>query len=51
MALMKVVHDETDKVPSKEEASEEPHPTFGPCPDTQVADFDFRKEIECLPSS
>ena len=23
--------------------------TFGPCPNTQVADFDFKKEVEHLP--
>ena len=43
-----MVHDEPDKVPSKE-ASPEPHPTFGPHPNTQAADFDFEKEIEFLP--
>ena len=47
MASLKAVHDEPDKVPSKE-ASQEPHPTFGPHPNTQVADFDFKKEIEHL---
>ena len=35
-------------MPSKDEASPEPCPTFGPHPNTQVADFDFRKEIEHL---
>ena len=42
---VKVVHNEPDKVPSNEEASQESHPTFGPCPDTHVADFDFKNEI------
>ena len=28
MALVKVVHDEPGKASSKEEASQEPHPTF-----------------------
>ena len=49
MASVKVVHDEPDKVTSKEEASQEPHPTFGPLSNTQVADLDFKKEIEHLP--
>ena len=49
MALVKVVHDEPDEMPSKEEASQEPHPTFGPHPNTQAADFDFKKEVEHLP--
>ena len=39
MALVKVVYDETDKVPSKEEASLEPQPTFGSNPNIQVADL------------
>ena len=45
---MKAVHDEPDKMSSKE-ASQEPHPTFGPGPNTQVADFNFKKEREHLP--
>ena len=49
MAPVKAVHGEPDKVPSKEEASQQLHPTFGPHPNTQAADFDFKKEIECLP--
>ena len=44
MASLKEVHDEPDKVPSKEEASPEPCPTFGPCSNTQVANFDFKKK-------
>ena len=48
MASVKVVHDEPDQVPLKE-ASKEPHPTFGPSPNTKVADFDFEKEAEHLP--
>ena len=49
MASMKMVHNETDKVPLKE-ANQEPHPTFGPHPNTQVAGFDLKKkEIEHLP--
>ena len=48
MASVKVVHNEPDQVPSKE-ASQEPHPTFGPHPNTQVADFDFKKEVDHLP--
>ena len=43
MALVKVVHDEPDQVPSKEEARQEPYLTFGPHPDTQASDFDFEK--------
>ena len=49
MASEKAVHNEPDQVPSKEEASQEPHPTFGPHPNTQVADIDFKKEVGCLP--
>ena len=49
MASVKVVHNEPDKVPSKEKASLEPFPTFGPHPNTQVANFDFKKEVEHLP--
>ena len=48
MATVKVVHDEPDTKPSKE-ANKEPHPTFGPCPNTDAADFDFQKEVEHLP--
>ena len=48
MATVKVVHDESDTKPSKE-ANKEPHPTFKPCPNTKVADFDFQKEVEFLP--
>ena len=43
-----MVHDEPDTKPSKE-ANKEPHPTFGPHPNTKEADFDFQKEVECLP--
>ena len=43
MASVKVVHDEPDEVPLKEEASQEPHPTFGPHPNNQAADFDLKK--------
>ena len=48
MATVKAVHDETDTKPPMENIKE-PHPTFGPCPNTEVADFDFQKEVECLP--
>ena len=48
MATVKVVHDEPDTRPSKE-ANKYPHPTFGPNSNTDVADFDFQKEVECLP--
>ena len=44
LASVTVVHDEPDKVPSKEEASQEPHPTFGSHPNTKVADFDLEKK-------
>ena len=47
-ATVKVLHNEPDPMPSKE-ANEEPHPKFGPHPDTTVADFDFQKEVEHLP--
>ena len=49
MASVKVVYTEPDQVPLKEEASQEPHPTFGPHPNTQAANFDFKKEVEWLP--
>ena len=48
MATVKAVHDEPDTKPSKE-VNKETHPTFGPCPNTKAADFDFQKEVECLP--
>ena len=48
-ASVKVVYDEPDQVPSKEEASKEPCPIFGPHPNTQTVDFDFKKEVQCLP--
>ena len=48
MATVNAVHDERDLMPSKE-ANKEPHPTFGPHPNTKVADFDFQKEVEHLP--
>ena len=49
MVSVKVVHNEPDQALSKEETSQEPHPTFGPCPNTQVADFDFERDVEHLP--
>ena len=49
MASVQAVHNEPDKMPSvKEEASQEPCPTFGPCSNTHVADFNFEKEVEHL---
>ena len=42
-----MAHDEPDQVTSKE-ASQEPHPTFGPHPNTKVADFNSEKEVKCL---
>ena len=48
MATVEVVHNEPDTKPSKE-ANKGPHPTFGPCPNTDAADFDFQKEVEHLP--
>ena len=48
MATVNVVHDEPDTKPSNE-ANKEPHPTFGPHPNTGVAGLDFQKEIEHLP--
>ena len=44
MASVQVVHDETGKMPSEKEASQDPHPTFGPHPYNQVADFNFKKK-------
>ena len=44
------VHDEPSKVPPVEkEASQESCPTFEPHPNTQVADFNVKKEVECFP--
>ena len=48
MATVNMVHNEPDTKPSNE-ANKEAHPTFGPCLNTNVADFDFQKEIEHLP--
>ena len=44
MATVKLVHDEPDIKPSAE-----PHPTFGPLPNTSAADFNFKQEVEHLP--
>ena len=44
MATVKLVHIEPGTKPSTE-----PHPTFGPRPNTDAADFDFPKEVEHLP--
>ena len=50
MASVQAVHDELDHMPSgKGEASQELHPTFGPHPNTKVADFNFEKEVDSLP--
>ena len=46
MATVKAVHNEPDTKPPTEK---EPCPTFGPCPNKNVADFDFQKEVEHLP--
>ena len=43
------VQDEPAQESSKEEASKEPQPIFGPHPNAQAADFSFEKEVECLP--
>ena len=48
MATVKVVHDEPDTKPPTENIKE-PCPTFGPLPNTEVADFNFQKEVVCLP--
>ena len=48
MATVKTVHNEPESNPSKE-ANKEPHPTFGSCSNTKVADFDFQKEVKHLP--
>ena len=45
MATVKSVHNEPCTKPSAE-----PHPTFGPRPNTSVADFAFQQEVEHLPS-
>ena len=44
MATVKLVCDEPGTKPSAD-----PHPTFGPCPNTSVADFNFQQEVEHLP--
>ena len=44
MATLKSVHNEPGTKPSAEPCS-----TFGPLPNTSVADFDFQQEVECLP--
>ena len=43
MATVKLVHDEPGT-----KTSAEPHPTFGPHPNTVVADFNFQQEVEHL---
>ena len=48
MATVKAVHNEPNLMPSRE-ANKEPYPTFGPCPNTKVAGFDFQKEVEHFP--
>ena len=40
MATKKVVHNEPDTKPPTENIKE-PHATFGPCPNIEVADFGF----------
>ena len=44
MANVKLVHNEPGTEPSAE-----PCPTFGPHPNTSVADFNFQQEVEHLP--
>ena len=44
IATVKLVHDEPGTKPSVQ-----PHPTFGPHPNTSVADFNFQQEVEHLP--
>ena len=44
MATVKLVYNEPGTKPSAEH-----HPTFGPHPNTNVADFNFQQEVECLP--
>ena len=44
MATVKLFHDEPGTKPA------EPCPTFGPCPNTDVADFNFQQE-ESIPLS
>ena len=41
--MVKSVHNEPGTKPSTE-----PYPTFGPHPNTYVADFNFQQEVECL---
>ena len=48
MATVKVVHNEPETKPPAGNIKE-PHPTFGPHPNTDAADFDFLKEVEHLP--
>ena len=48
VATVKIVHTEPVTKPQTE-ISKEPHPTFGPHPNTNVADFNFQKEVEHLP--
>ena len=50
MASLQAVHNEPDPVPSnKKEANWEPHPIFGLHPNTQGADFNFKKAVKFLP--
>ena len=48
MATVKAVHDEPDIKPPAENIKE-PHPTFEPHLNTNVADFNFQKEVEHCP--
>ena len=51
MALAKVVHNEPDMLPSKEEASQEPCPTFGPNPTPKQQTVISKKKKRIFPSS
>ena len=48
MTTVNLVHNEPDTKPITENIKE-PCPTFGPHPNTEVADFNFQREVECLP--
>ena len=50
MALPQSGHSEpVSKTSDKQEAKQQPDPTFGPCCNTQVVEFNFEKEVEHLP--
>ena len=40
---------ESDPQKIQTDSTDQETPKFGPCPDTSIANFDFKTELECLP--